>query len=496
MNVKARMTLRPTVPSAFCPRISLERGESKTVGRGVHADVVVDDPSLSRMHARLSVDDAGALRIEDTGSTNGVLVNGTPQRNALLSPGDRVRIGLVDYIVTRDEATLPRPDQTFEQTITRVPIAADTGELTRATLNALLATSRELMGFGDLAALLERVMDRLHAILKPERAAILLLDSATGELSLRAARPSGAGTSLSQVVSTTVVREALGGRDALLIVDAAEQPRFRAAASLSDYSVRSAICVPLFGRAGPIGAVYVDRSGLSEPFTTPLAEYAALFAGHAAVALETASLYDDRERHFRATLEAFARAIDARDAYTAGHSERVAAYTLTLARTMNLPDGELETIRRAGLLHDIGKVGVRDAILLKAGRLEPEERALMEAHTVIGHRMLEGLPFLVDALPAVRSHHERWDGKGYPDGLSGTDIHPHARLMAVADAYDAMTSARPYRSALSGEEAARRVRAEPGAQFEPAVVEAFDAAEDAFNAIREAAVRATPRGAP
>ncbi len=482
--VMTRLSLSPAVPSAFFPRITLGQGESKSVGRAAHADVVIDDPSLSRMHARLSLSSDGALTIEDTGSTNGVLVNDTPCQIAVLNPGDRVRFGFVDYTVARDEAGSSPPGEAFKQTILRVPVTDDAPRLDRDALNALLATSRELMGFGDLDALLERVLDRLYAILKPDRAAILLVDPATGDLRLGAARPLGAGTELSQFASSTVVRESLLGRDALLILDT-NQPQFHQAASLTTESVRSALCVPLFGRTGAIGAVYADRRGLSDRFTPQLMEYAALFAGLAAAALETATLYDDRERHFRGTLEAFARAIDARDPYTAGHSERVAAYTLTLARGVGLPDSELETIRRAGLLHDIGKVGVRDAVLLKPGRLEPEERALMEAHTVIGHRMLDGLPFLVEALPAVRGHHERWDGTGYPDGLAGTAIHPHARLMAVADAYDAMTSVRPYRAALSHEEAARRVRAEPGAQFEPAAVEAFNATESLFHSIRE-----------
>jgi len=220
-----------------------------------------------------------------------------------------------------------------------------------------------------------------------------------------------------------------------------------------------------------------------------VADVAAAFAAHVAAALETARLYEDREQHFRATLEAFARAIDARDAYTAGHSERVTAYTLALARAIGLPDEELETIRRAGMLHDIGKVGVRDAVLLKAGPLDAEERAAMEAHVTLGYRMLEGIPFLADALPSVRGHHERWDGQGYPDRLAGPDIHVHARLMAVGDTYDAMTSARPYRHPLTREEAVRRIRAEIGRQFDPMVVDAFVAIEPDFHVLREATRR-------
>jgi HD-GYP domain-containing protein (c-di-GMP phosphodiesterase class II) len=128
---------------------------------------------------------------------------------------------------------------------------------------------------------------------------------------------------------------------------------------------------------------------------------------------------------------------------------------------------------------------VPDSVLLKAGSLDPRERAQIEAHVTIGHQMLEPLPFLGASLPAVRGHHERWDGEGYPDRLAGTDIHPHARLMTVADSYDAMTSARPYRAALPAEEAARRLRADSGKQFDPEMVELFDAVREEFAALHE-----------
>ena len=204
-----------------------------------------------------------------------------------------------------------------------------------------------------------------------------------------------------------------------------------------------------------------------------------------AAALETAQLYADRERYFRATLEAFAKAIDARDHYTAGHSERVTAYTLLLARAIPLPEDDLETIRRGGMLHDIGKVGVPDAVLLKNGPLTHDERAVMETHVLIGYSMLEPLPYIRASLPAIRGHHERWDGHGYPDRLARKSNHQHARLMAVADAYDAMTSARPYRSALPIKEAVRRLRKDRGKQFDPAAIDVFDAVEAEFAAICE-----------
>ena len=141
---------------------------------------------------------------------------------------------------------------------------------------------------------------------------------------------------------------------------------------------------------------------------------------------------------------------------------------------MRLPEADVEVVRLAGTLHDIGKVGVPDRVLLKAGPLDASERALIEPHVTIGFEMLRDLPFLRDALPAIRGHHERWDGQGYPDRLSGDGIHPYARILSVADSFDAMTSARPYRHALPFDEAVRRLRADSGTQFDPAIVRAFD----------------------
>ena len=478
------LRLAPTVAAPHLPIIDMAAGQSKTIGRGRQADVVVDDASLSRLHARVTVDSTGQLAVDDLGSTNGIFVNGTEQLSAYLAPGDVVRFGRIEYTVSLADAPASEEAPAASQTVLRRLAITATPKVDRLALEALLATSREMMGFEDLPALLERVLDRLVSIVKPDRAAILLLDPVTGALTPRAVRPTGAYQSVSEFASSTVVHEALNTRDVFIVHDIRMDPRLQQAASVLIAGVRSVVCVPLLGRTGPIGALYADKLGV-EQFAPELAEYAAAFAGHAAAALETARLYDDRERHFRATLEAFAKAIDARDHYTAGHSERVTAYSLVLARHSGQYAAEFETLRRGGMLHDIGKVGVPDSVLLKGGSLDPRERALIEAHVTIGYSMLEPLPFLGASLPAVRGHHERWDGEGYPDRLAGTDIHPHARLMAVADSYDAMTSARPYRGALPAAEAARRLRADSGAQFDPQMVELFDAVEEEFAALHE-----------
>jgi pSer/pThr/pTyr-binding forkhead associated (FHA) protein len=480
----SRLRLSPVAPAPNLPVIDLGEGESKTIGRGHHADILIDDASLSRLHARLSIDQMGKLAIDDLGSTNGILVNGRQELSGVLVPGDTVQFGRIEYLVGRADApATPTPDRSVaSHTVLHRVAMAPTSNVDRLALEALLATSREMMAFDDLPALLDRVLDRLVAIVKPDRAAILLVDGETGAMTPRAVRPAGAYSSVSEFASSTIVHEALASRDTFIVHDIGMDARLQQAASVMLAGVRSVICVPLLGRSGPIGALYADKLGV-EQFAPELAEYVSAFAGHATAAVETARLYEDRERHFRATLEAFAKAIDARDRYTAGHSERVTAYSMLLARRSGQFASEFETIRRAGMLHDIGKVGVPDAVLLKEGPLDPRERALIEAHVTIGFRMLEPLPFFGASLPAVRGHHERWDGKGYPDRLAGTDIHPHARLMAVADSYDAMTSARAYRGALPAEEAARRLRAERGAQFDPEVIDLFDAVEQEFVAL-------------
>lgn len=174
-----------------------------------------------------------------------------------------------------------------------------------------------------------------------------------------------------------------------------------------------------------------------------------------------------------ASVEALARAIDARDPYTYGHSARVARLSFEIAREVGLEADQLAALGRAALLHDIGKIGVADRVLRKPGPLSKRELLAMRAHPVIGYEMLKGLHFLESSLPGVRHHHERWDGSGYPDGLGGADIPQAVRILTVADALDALTSDRPYRAAMSFSAALATIDAQAGTEFDPAVVRAL-----------------------
>jgi len=197
---------------------------------------------------------------------------------------------------------------------------------------------------------------------------------------------------------------------------------------------------------------------------------------------ETFKAERKREQELRAsymaTVRALANAVEARDAYTGRHAERVAAYGLELARAADLPLAHDQQTEFGFLLHDVGKVAVPDAILFKPAPLTDEERVLMEQHPMIGWEILRGIDFLGDAKLVVRHHHERWDGAGYPDGLTGEDIPVAARVFAVADTLDALTTDRPYRPAGTFAAARAVIAAGAGTQFCPASVAALDAVSD------------------
>ena len=182
---------------------------------------------------------------------------------------------------------------------------------------------------------------------------------------------------------------------------------------------------------------------------------------------------NDLERSYDITLEALGDALDLKDAETEGHSKRVTAYTIALARHMGVSESQMRVVARGAFLHDIGKMAIPDAILLKPGRLDAGEQAIMREHCLRGYQILRKIPFLRDAAEIVYSHQEYFDGSGYPRGLHGDQIPLGARIFAVADTLDAITSDRPYRRANSFDAARREISRCAGSQFDPAVVDVF-----------------------
>lgn len=217
-----------------------------------------------------------------------------------------------------------------------------------------------------------------------------------------------------------------------------------------------------------IGVIVAGEKGGEDPHVSSydlrLIETAAVYAS---AFLENANLYASQQSLFMGTIEALAAAIDAKDAYTCGHSRRVAYLGEMLARAAGATSEQAERVRISGLVHDVGKIGVPEMVLCKAGRLTDDEFEVIKQHPVIGHKILRDIPQLVDVLPGVLYHHERYDGKGYPDGLSGEQIPWVARVLGICDTFDAMSSTRAYRPAMPREKTLAEIERCAGAQFDP-----------------------------
>jgi HD-GYP domain-containing protein (c-di-GMP phosphodiesterase class II) len=235
------------------------------------------------------------------------------------------------------------------------------------------------------------------------------------------------------------------------------------------------LCVPITLRGKPLGVVFLANYQVGHAFTDDHRNLVTELAAQAAVAIDNARLFKDREEVILESLEAFAITVDAKDPYTAGHSERVTQYALIIARQMHYaPHDQAAWVRleRGGRLHDIGKVGVPDSVIQNPGKLSEKEFEQMKSHTIIGFNILSRLHMLTDELVIVRSHHERYDGKGYPDRKKADEVPMFAWIVSAADAIDAMTSDRPYRKGMSLQVAVEQVRAGAGTHFHPDVAEA------------------------
>lgn len=240
----------------------------------------------------------------------------------------------------------------------------------------------------------------------------------------------------------------------------------------SCFGAKAMLAVPLLVDGKPLGSIVIWYKQ-TRSFDEAIIERFKLFADQTAVAIKSASLVDGMRRLTIEIMRALAMAIDARDSYTANHSTRVSMLAVALAQEMGLVAEEVQTIEYAGLLHDIGKIGIDEQILNKTSALTADEMAAMKMHSIISAEIIRPIEFLADVVPIVRHHHEWFNGKGYPSGLAGEEIPYGARILAVADALEAITSDRPYSTALTLEEGLARLRSGESAQFDPEMVDAM-----------------------
>lgn len=239
------------------------------------------------------------------------------------------------------------------------------------------------------------------------------------------------------------------------------------------FKVKEIICVPLHTKQKLTGLMLIISDSTQNNFVSSDLSILSALSTQAAVVIENAKLYESMKDQFLSTIRVATNALEFKDAYTSGHSERVTEFAVLLSKEVNLAQEEIENIRQAAILHDIGKIGISETILTKKGRLTDEEFATIKLHPSIGDSIVEPMALNPVVRAGIRNHHERWDGRGYPDGLAGEKIPLSARIIALADAFDAMTSNRPYRDAMAMEKVYAEFIKCAGGQFDPSLAETF-----------------------
>lgn len=341
-------------------------------------------------------------------------------------------------------------------------------------LHAIFEIDKAITSAIDLETVLQQIVQMSVGLMDAKISSIMLLDEESEELVIAAAQ----GLSESYIRKGPIkVGESIAGRVILegrpiAVYDIRQDPRHAYAEQARMEGLCSLLSVPLNLKDRVIGVlnIYTDEPHAFTPHEINL--FTSL-ASQAAIAIENARLFESLEEIYIEVITAMASAIDARDAYTHGHSQRVTEYAVAIAEEMGLSPAEVDIIRNASILHDVGKIGIKEEILKKPGRLSEEERREMEYHPFIGTKILHSVRLLEPVMPLVYHHHERYDGTGYPDGLRGEEIPLGARIISVADAFESMTSDRPYRKAMPVEEAMAELRYNAGRQFDPRVVEVF-----------------------
>jgi putative nucleotidyltransferase with HDIG domain len=464
-------------------------------GRLGSLEIVLDDSSVSRRHAEVRYADDG-WHIRDLESTNGTYVNGVRVGPAgqPLRGRDIVQFGKVAMVVELNEPVTPdgppsnqhivaAAPSTFEEGLRR--IAFDRNQMPRAgeELLALLRAGHHFVNTQSEDQLLDAVLNDAVSVLEAQRGAIVLADGDGPEPMLRLrALAVGQGEPPGRFhFSKKLTHRCFAAGVSLLYSTLTGDDETKLTQSIADGAMASVLCVLLRTPRKRIGVLHLDRSFAQDPFTEDDLLLADALAAHVSATIESAQLLRKQRDLFIRTITILAQAIELRDDYTGGHTQRVTRYATLIAGHLDLPADQVELIRLGGPLHDIGKIGIDDAILRKPGKLTPDEFVRMQRHTTMGAEILQTIPEMESIIPIVRSHHERWDGTGYPDRLRGEEIPFLARIVAVADAFDAMTSNRPYHpggKARSAAWAFAEVERQAGRQFDPACAAALLAVRD------------------
>lgn len=457
-----------------------------TMGRDEDNTVRVLDPKVSRNHAAIEKTKEGFL-LRDLKSTNGTYLNGEAVGKHSLRAGDKIILGSTELLFSEQDVLSHEKepvavristkrkalDSSGSETNNRYLSQVDLPQLKRR-FQLLLNANRTISSTLEMKDAFEKVLEEIFRIFPADRGTILSLNQETGKLETVCSRTregpvAGGDILISQSILNRVMEESVG----LLIDDARSDNQFALSQSIAFNNIRSALCVPLIQKKEIIGIIYLDVSNMVKAFTEADLDLLIALAGPASVQIQNALYMNQLKKSYWDTIKALAQAVDARDRYTIGHNLRVSRFALAVASSMNWSQEKLNLVELAGILHDIGKIGVSDTLLLKKAPLNKSEMDSMRRHPEIGAKMIAGIDFLRPVVPYILYHHERWDGRGYPYGLKGDEIPEEGRLLAVCDSFDAMITSRPYREGLKIEVALRELVTNNQKQFDSVFVDAF-----------------------
>jgi len=373
-------------------------------------------------------------------------------------------------------------EQLLETLATQIATAIENARLYKQTeqkvveLTMLQDLGLALNSSLDLKNIISQIINSMKNIFGADMASIMLWDERHEKLKI-IAHTGFPENHLQQF--TFKPGEGIAGTVALsgkpvLVVDTACELSYKKHDILHDEVSKSLICAPIMVKHRVEGVICCERLlSKAGPFKEENLNLLTTIAYHAAVAIDNSNLYNDLLRVYLETVQSLAAALDAKDSYTHGHSRRVTGLALALAREMKLSENEINTLKHSALLHDIGKIGIAESILQKPSHLTDDEFICIKSHPITGAKILESVEFLKSVCLQIKHHHERFDGRGYPEGLSGVKIPLGSRIIAIADTYDAITSTRPYRQGLSHEVALEEIKRCSGSQFDPEVVGVF-----------------------
>ena len=482
--------------------VAVSTGQTISLGRLKGCDVVVDDEAASRRHCTITAREDTCV-VSDLQSANGTFVNEKRIASQELHRGDKIRIGstvieLIDatamasavragatsttslsLVEARSQTIVSRAvDPTKLEFLSQVYKRKDESNLLESAqkyLTTLHKVSEILARASGVEALFDSIVSAILEVSGGDRAAIIMRprEGDPKEVNMVAVRTKDGKASGQVMLSRSVVNDVFEKGISVFTDDALADDRYVGGESIVRQRIRSVMCAPMRTTDTILGVLYVD-SQMAREFSEAELELLAAVGNQAGIALHRARLMEEVEKLFFDVMKAIASLIDAKDGNTHKHSERVAQFGVRLARHLGFDADSRAVVELSGLLHDVGKIGVPDAILNKPGKLTDEEFKQMRLHPVHGARILSQIQSekVVNILPGVKYHHERWDGKGYPDGLKGEEIPLLGRVLGVADFLDALTSDRSYRKGLKLEEALQMVKDLEGQAFDPAVVKA------------------------